>query len=339
MSIETLFEGANYDQISFVSPVSIYGGIGATVTLMNYPSYDRVDADGISLGTEGTMRDVAGAFGYGKTIFLGIQAGVAAKIFVKSIDDTAYTFFNADASLFKPVNDMLDAGLTFKNIIPLSVKYASETEKFTPSARLGLSLKLLDKKLKMAVDTEKFFIDSPIYVYGGAEYCLNNMFYFRAGINSAGEIFTGGIGISWQDVTFDYGASLNEYSLSHKFALSYRFGGYDLSLKAEPEIFSPIGGNRKSYIRINAKTKYTVYKWKIEITDGMGDSVKSWMGAGDPGTEVIWDGLRPDGMPMKEGEFRAVLTVIDENDVSVSSDPIKIKIDNNDTFNIPLQGD
>lgn len=338
ISVETLFEGANYDQISFVSPVSVYGGIGATVALMNYPSYDRLDINGVSLGNEGSMRDVAGTFAYGKTLFWGIQAGLAAKIFVKTIDDAAYTSFNADASLFKSINDILDAGLMFKNLIPLALKYSSETEKFTTSARLGLGFKLLDRKLRLAVDVEKYFIDSPIYVYGGAEYGINNMFFVRAGINSSGDA-GGGIGIAWQDINFDYAASMTEYDLSHKFALSYRFGGYDLSLKAEPEIFSPIGGNRKSYLRVSAKTKYTIYKWRIEVTDGMGDVVKSWAGAGEPDTEVIWDGLKPDGMPMKEGEFRAVLTVVDENDVSVSSDPIKIKIDNNDTFNIPLQGD
>jgi hypothetical protein len=339
MSVETLFEGANYDQVSFVSPVSVYGGIGASVMLMNYPSYDRQDGNGASLGNEGSMRDVAGVFGYGKTLFWGIQAGLAAKIFVKSIDDAAYTSFNADISLFKPVNEILDVGLDFRNILPLTLKYTSETEKFTMSARQGLALKLFDKKLRLAVDAEEYFIAEPkIFVYGGAEYCFGNMFFIRAGINTTGDM-GGGLGISWQDITFDYGASLTEYALSHKFALSYRFGGYDLSLKAEPEIFSPIGGNRKAYIRINAKMKYTIYKWRIEITDGMGDVVKSWNGSGDPDTEVIWDGLKPDGMPMKEGEFRAVLTVIDENDVSAVSDPIKIKISNNDTFNIPLQGD
>ena len=337
MSVETLFEGANYDQISFVSPVSVYGGIGANVTILNYPSYDIVNGAGTSQGT-GSMRDVTGAFGYGKTIFWGVQVGLAAKIFVKSIDDKAYTSFNADVSLFKPVNDMLDAGIVFKDILPLTLKYSLETEKFTPSARLGLALKLLDKKLIFAVDGEKYFMDSPIYVYGGAEYGINNMFFLRAGINTAGEM-GGGLGISWQDISLDYGAVVTDYSLSHKFALSYRFGGYDLSLKAEPEVFSPIGGNRKTYIRISAKMKYNIYKWKVEITDNMGDVVKSWTGSGEPDTEVIWDGLKTDGMPMKEGEFRAALTVIDENDVPVKSDPIKIKISNNDTFNIPLQGD
>lgn len=338
LSVEPLFEGANYEQITFVTPISVYGGFGVTIALMNYPSYARQDGDGVSLGNDGSMRDISGIVGYGKTLFWGIQAGLAAKIFVKSVDDTAYTAFNADISFFKPINEIVDAGIAFKNIIPLKLAYAEEEETFTGSARLGLAVKLLDKKLRFAVDAEKYFINSPIYVYGGAEYNVNNMFFVRAGINTAGDA-GGGVGVSYQDINVDYAATVNEYSLAHKFALSYRFGGYDLSLKAEPEIFSPIGGNRKSYIRITARTKYEIYKWKLEITDGSGDAVKSFSGAGNPDAEVIWDGLKNDGMPMNEGEFRAIITITDENDVSSSSDPIKIRISNNDAFNIPLQGD
>ncbi|HRU38743.1 MAG TPA: hypothetical protein P5511_02605, partial [Candidatus Goldiibacteriota bacterium] len=220
----------------------------------------------------------------------------------------------------------------------LSLKYSSEEEKFIPAARLGMLVKILENKLKIAVDTEKYFNDSQFLVYGGAEYSLGDMFFVRAGANTTGEIGAGA-GFSFQDIVFDYGAGISEAMVSHKFALSYRFGGYELALKAEPDVFSPIGGNRKTYIRITARHKYSIYKWRLDITDGMGEIVKSWTGSGDPDSVEIWDGLRSDGMPMKEGEYRAVLKVTDENDVSSFSAPIKIKISNTDTFNIPLMGD
>jgi hypothetical protein len=337
MSIETLFGGANFDQISFASPAGIYGGIGASLSILNYPAYDKQDAAGLSLG-DGSMKDIAASLGYGKTLFWGIQAGLAAKMIVKNIDDATYTGFNADAALFKAINDTFDIGMVFKNVLPLSVKYYYEEEKFVSSARLGAAIKILDRRLKIALDLEKTFIDTPVAVYGGAEYNISNIFYIRAGAGTDGE-FTGGAGIAWQDIMFDYCAGFNELTVSHKFALSYRFGGYELSLKAEPDIFSPISGNKKTYIRVTAKTKYQVYKWKLEITDNKGDVIKSWMGAGDPDAEEVWDGLKSDGMPMDEGEYRAKLTVIDENDIGVSSDPIKIKISANTQYNIPMMGD
>ncbi|MCX7698150.1 MAG: hypothetical protein N2114_01630, partial [Candidatus Goldbacteria bacterium] len=219
--------------------------------------------------------------------------------------------------------------------VPIGVKLEEAEEKFVPSIRFGLGLKLLDKQLKIAVDAEKYFIESSPVFYAGFEYQLFNILFLRSGYNTTGDI-TSGIGISYQDIFFDYGLGLNELSISHKFALSYRFGGYELKLKAEPEIFSPIGGNKKTYIRVYAKTKYEIYKWKVEITDWKGNVVKSWFGAGNPDEVLIWDGLKPDGMPMDEAEYRAVLTVIDENDVSNSSEPIKIKISSTDKYNIPI---
>jgi hypothetical protein len=341
MSVETLFGGGNFDQISYTNPVGTIGGIGAYVTMLNYPAYDRVDSDGNPIGDQGSMKDIVAGLGYGKTLWWGVQAGLAGKMIIKNIDDTAYTGFNADAALFKPITDIFDVGLVFKNIIPVSIKYSTLEENFEPSARFGALVKLFDKQLKIAFDAEKYFINSPVYVYGGAECCIADMFFIRAGINTTGDTinYGGGAGISWKDINFDYGLIVNDLALSHKFALSYRFGGYDLSLKAEPDVFSPVGGNRRTYIRISAKMKYTVYKWKIEITNGLGDVVKSWMGAGEPPTEEIWDGLKQDGLPMPEAEYRATLTVIDENDVAVSSDQIKIKISNAGTINIPMMGD
>lgn len=337
MSVETLSAGANFDQVSFASPVGVYGGIGASLAILNYPDYDIEDVNGVP-GGQGSMKDISGALGYGKTLFAGIQGGLAAKMIVISMDNATYTGFNADASLFKAINDMFDIGLAFKNILPLSVQYEYEQEKFVSSARIGAALKLLDRRLRIAVDLEKAFIGAPVAVYGGAEYNISSVLYIRAGANTDNE-FTAGAGIAWQDIMFDYCAGFNELAVSHKFAVSYRFGGYDLSLKADPDTFSPIGGNKKTYITINAKTKYQIYKWKVEITDSMGDVVKSWQGAGEPDADEVWDGLKNDGMPLDEGEYRAKLTVIDENDIGASSEPIKIKISTNSPLNIPIVGD
>jgi hypothetical protein len=341
ISVETFLEGSNFDQVSYASPVGMLGGIGASVSMLNYPAYERVDSFGNPLGAEGSMKDITASLGYGKTLWWGLQAGLSAKTFIKNIDDATYTGFNMDAALFKPVTEIFDLGLTFRNVLPLTLKYTSEEEKFTASARFGAALKLLDRDLRLAFDAEKYFIDSPIYIYGGAEYNIMKMFFIRAGVNTSGDTvnFGGGAGIAWQDIGFDYGLVAKDAVMSHKFALSYRFGGYDLSLKAEPEVFSPIGSNKKTYIRINAKVKYSIYKWKVEITNGLGDVVKTWMGAGEPDAEEIWDGLKTDGLPMNEGTYRATLTIIDENDVSVTADSIKIKIDNSDVITIPLMGD
>ncbi len=338
MSVETFFEGANYEQISVVTPMGLSGGLGVFVGLMNYGTYEKFDADGNPGTEEGVVRDIFGSLSYGKLVFAGIQTGLSIKFVIKGIEDKSYMGFNSDISLYRAFGDMWDTGLIFKNIIPIGVKFEEDEEKFVTSVRVGAGLKLLDKKLRIAVDAEKYFIESNPIVYTGIEYGLFDLLYLRGGYNTAGDITTG-LGISFQDIFFDYGLSLNELTMSHKIALSYRFGGYELKLKAEPEVFSPIGGNKKTYIRVYAKAKHEIYKWKVEVTDWKGNVVKAWFGAGNPDEVLIWDGLKSDGMPMDEGEYRAVLTVVDENDVSNSSDPIKIKISSTDKYNIPILGE
>jgi hypothetical protein len=335
MSVETFFEGANYEQISVVTPMGLSGGLGVFVGMMNYGTYEKFDINGNPGTEEGVVRDIFGSLSYGKLIFAGIYAGITTKFIIKSIEDKSYMGFNGDIAFYRAFGDMWDTGLIIKNIIPVGLKYEESEEKFVTSIRVGAGLKLLDKQLKFAVDAEKYFIESNPVIYAGLEYELFNILYLRGGYNTTGDLTTG-IGISYQDMFFDYGVGINELTISHKFALSYRFGGYELKLKAEPEVFSPIGGNKKTYIRVYAKTKYEIYKWKVEITDWKGDVVKSWFGAGAPDEVLIWDGLKPDGMPMDEAEYRAVLTVIDENDVSNSSEPIKIKISSTDKYNIPI---
>ncbi len=338
MSVETFFEGANYEQISVVTPMGLSGGLGVFVGMMNYGTYEKFDTDGNPGTEEGVVRDIFGSLSYGRLTLAGIYSGLSAKFIIKGIEDKSYMGFNTDIAFYRAFGDMWDIGLICKNLIPMGVKFEEDEEKFVTSIRAGLGLKLLDKQLRIAVDAEKYFIDSNPVVYAGIEYGLFNILFLRGGYNTTGDI-TAGIGISYQDMFFDYGAGLNELTISHKFALSYRFGGYELKLKAEPEVFSPIGGNKKTYIRVYAKTKHEIYKWKVEITDWKGNIVKSWFGSGNPDEVLIWDGLKPDGMPMDEAEYRAVLTVVDENDVTNSSDPIKIKISSTDKYNIPILGD
>lgn len=338
MSVETFFEGANYEQLSVVTPMGLSGGLGLFVGLMNYGTYEKFDTDGNPGTEEGVVRDIFGTLSYGKLIFAGIQTGLSLKFIIKSIEDKSYMGFNSDIAFYRAFGDMWDLGLILKNFIPVGVKFEEDEEKFVTSIRAGVGLKLLEKQLRIALDAEQYFIKSNPVIYAGLEYNLFNALYLRVGYNTAGDI-TSGVGISYQDILFDYGVAINDLLISHKFALSYRFGGYELKLKAEPEVFSPIGGNKKTYIRVYAKAKYEIYKWKVEITDWKGNVVKSWFGSGQPDEVLIWDGLKSDGMPMDEAEYRAVLTVIDENDVSNSSEPIKIKISSIDKYNIPILGE
>ena len=90
-------------------------------------------------------------------------------------------------------------------------------------------------------------------------------------------------------------------------------------------------------IRIKSETKYDIYKWTVEIKDSDGKTVKTWEGSEKPFDNVVWDGLRDDGMPQAEGMYTAKITVTDENGAVLKSEEIKIKIANTVNYSPVLE--
>lgn len=333
---ELLYEGAHMEYLSYSTPIGKFGGLGLMAGYLGYGTYENVDSNSIS-GGNSDYKDIFLTAAYGKNIFAGYQAGVALKMLIRNAADTTYPAFNADISFHKSF-DMVDFGIAFKNVLPLVVKYEVDSEKFVSTMRIGAALKLFDSKLKIAADVEKYFIkENPIF-FAGAEYTLFDMFALRTGYNTYSEI-SGGIGVNYKDINVDYAVTAANSALTHKIALSYFFGGYEVAVKADPEVFSPVGGIKKTYLRMTAATKYEIYKWSLDLKNKKGETVRAWYGAGIPDTEVVWDGLRQDGMPFDEGDYKAILTIIDENDSTIKSKEINIKIQTNDAKSIPMFGE
>ncbi len=334
---EMLFEGAHMEYISYYMPVGKYGGLAFLAGFQGYGGYEAADGGGIEGVLTDDIKDIFISAGYGKSLIAGVQAGLTAKVLLKSLPDGTYPAFNSDISFFKSF-DMIDIGLAFKNIIPMAVAYSSQDEKFVSTMRLGFALKLLDNNLKIAADMEKYFIkENPVF-FAGAEYRIINALCVRAGYNTLSEI-SGGIGLNYENIGVDYAVVYNELGLSHKAGISYAFGGYGLELKAEPSTFSPMGAYKKTYIRVLASSKYEMYKWSIDLKNSSSELIRNWSGAGKPDDEVIWDGLRTDGMPYPDGMYNAVLTTVDENDVTSKSDVITIQLGGNESKSLPLFGE
>jgi len=336
LSFEPLFGSATYNFISYVNPAGKIGGFGIALAYAGYGKYEIMDKEGNS-GGEASVSDLLFALAYGKNLFAGIQSGLNIKIGIKSFNSETFTGYNADIGFFRSF-EFIDAGIVFKDVLPLKVKFSYEEESFTPGLKFGLCLKLIDEQFKITGDVEKYFNNTQPEIFAGLEYNLFKILYLRAGINSEA-ILSAGAGINYENFVFDYAILNNEVTLLHKFSLHYRFGGYEVGLKAEPEIFSPLSGNKKTYIRIIAKTKYDIYKWRVELKNAKGEIVKTWEGAGQPFETVIWDGLKPDGLPFSEGDYKARLILTDENDTVIKSEEINIKLSSAEKFFMPLMGE
>lgn len=333
---EMLYEGASMEYLSYATPIGKYGGLGFMAGYLGYGSFDTVDKDDNSTGSS-DYKDIFISAAYGKNIYAGFEAGISLKLLLQDQSSTTYPAFNSDISFFKSFDDF-DLGLAFKNILPLTIKYDVDSEKFVSTMRFGGTYRALDGKLKIAADIEKYFINENPFFYFGAEYNISDIIFLRAGYNTFSEV-SAGLGVNFNNMGVDYTLTDGQAAVTHKIAVYYDFGGYDVAVKADPEIFSPVGAIRKTYLRVSAMTKYDIFKWSLEIKDKTGAIIKSWYGSGAPDTETVWDGLKQDGMPVDEGDYKVVLTVVDENDKTIKSAEETVKIKSTDAHSIPLFGE
>ncbi|HDT14593.1 MAG TPA: PorV/PorQ family protein, partial [Firmicutes bacterium] len=256
-SFESFMEGADSEVLSFAAPAGRHGGFGMGIGIINYGSYEAVNING-SMEGEDHYRDITAVLGYGRHLFFGIKGGLSIKTIMRKTGPENYTGFNTDMGFYKSFGRDFAAGLSFKNIIPAGIAYSDSEEKFVSSARLGLSFRFLDEKLTVNTDIEKYFIDViPVWSLG-AEYRIFDILLLRAGVNAIADRnnLSGGIGVEYGGFVFDYAVVAAEEMVSHKAGISYAFGGYDLLIKPEPAVFSPVGGNRQTYLRLKAETKY-----------------------------------------------------------------------------------
>ena len=137
---------------------------------------------------------------------------------------------------------------------------------------------------------------------------------------------SGGIGINYDGFVFDYAMVNTRLGISNIGSLSYCFGGYDLLLKAEPATFSPVSFSNKSYIRITANTKYEIYKWRVEIKNADGKTMKDGKARQNRLTRKYGRPARRGRYAGTEGDYTAVISITDENDDVQKSDAIKITI-------------
>jgi hypothetical protein len=109
----------------------------------------------------------------------------------------------------------------------------------------------------------------------------------------------------------DYGLSDHDLGTTHRFGVSYRFGGFRAASQANPPVFSPLGARAVTKFELTAHAKADVEKWRLEITDKGNGVVREFSGRNQPPSHVMWDGKDAAGLPMPDGLYSYVLTVED----------------------------
>jgi hypothetical protein len=109
----------------------------------------------------------------------------------------------------------------------------------------------------------------------------------------------------------DYGVADHPLGMTHRFGISYRFGGFFASSSADPSVFSPTGEQAVTRISLNARTKGAPERWDLEILDKSDHVARHFGGQGQPPSHVEWDGKDETGLPLADGTYRYRLQVWD----------------------------
>jgi len=318
-----LFEGTSINGASFVMPARHFPSVGFTVLQLGSGDFEKTNELNESLGTF-SQTDMAFVFSAAKNVTRRFAMGANLKVVRQSVEDFNGTGVGADAGVMFDVTPRVRLGASLLNIGGPSVALRDVDESYPLEFRGGASLRYFSGRGLMSVEMDHR--DGPgTSLHAGTEMWVMDMLARRGGYFDS----EASGGFSYQvnhDLCFDYGMSDHELGVMHRFAVSYRFGGFFASSQAQPAVFSPLGENSVTKFNIKSRTKAEPRRWRLDVYDKHNEIVRTFGGNGVPPAHVMWDGKDENGLTLADGIYRYALVVIDEEGRQVTSDEKSVEI-------------
>ncbi len=304
-----LFEDTSINGLSFASPERrILPGLGFTLLSLSSGEFERTNE----------LNDVIGSFEEGDMAFLitaskslspRLAVGANIKIIRQSVDEFKGSGVGGDVGLLFDLLPDLRLGMSMINIGGPNITLRETEEKFPSEYRGGASLRVLSGR--GLITTELAYHDwYGTRFHGGTEFWVHPTMALRVGYSD--EYLTGGFSFRLANgVQFDYGAGDHLLGMTHRFGISYRFGGFFASSEAVPPVFSPLGTQSVTKIHLKTNTKADASSWKLQIVDKSSNIVRRFSGRGVPPAHVMWDGKDEAGLPLPDGSYKYQLVVSD----------------------------
>ncbi len=322
----SLVDGNNYQYLGYNHILPYIGTLGVGLIFLN-----QGEAEGRSSYNEVlesfTHNQLGVMLGFGSDITPQLAAGGTLKIVSQTLMNISGTGFGLDAGLMYHPWPFLNTGLTFRNLLAPAIQLKEEKEQYPMNLVLGVGVKVFEDKVKADLDVAKNLEQDVVKLCLGLEVSPIPRLFLRAGIDDT-EIGMGA-GYQYQGFQLDYALGFPIFQtveIMHKVALSYYFGGFIMDVKAEPEIFSPVGINKVSVLKINCQTKFPLRIWSLEIRNEAKTLVKKYSGEGSPPDHVVWDGLLDNTNPMPDGRYQVTLAVVDASGGTKKSADIFVNI-------------
>jgi hypothetical protein len=308
MDAARLFEDTTLGSFGFAVPGNKLPSFGLTVLTLRSGAFDRTDEMNNPLGTFNES-ETAYIFTMSRAITPRFALGVNSKLVRQSIEDFSGGGIGFDVGAIMSVTPSLKVGASALNLGGPNITLQSTKETYASQFRGGFSYAVLHGRGLIAAEMDQTQ-NSGLSMHGGSEYWVQPMFALRVGMDDqhAAGGFSYRTGGHYQ---FDYGVSDHPLGLIHRIGVSYRFGGFYASAKAEPEVFSPTGENAVTNIVLGSRTKADTDNWTLSLINKTDEVVRKFGGKGTPPAHLLWDGKDETGMPLPDGTYRYQLVVHD----------------------------
>ncbi len=303
-----LFEDTSINTLNLAVPGNKLPSFGLTVVSLHTGSFDRTN----------DMNDPLGSFSEGETAYILSLAkslnprfalGANVKMVRQTVEDFSGTGYGFDVGAIANVTPSLRVGASVLNVGGPGITLRDTKETYPLEMRGGFSYQVL--RGRGLITAEVDHASGPgVRMRGGSEYWVQPMFALRVGMDDRNP--AGGLSYRFAGhYQFDYGVLDHPLGLAHRIGVSYRFGGFFASAKADPQIFSPTGERATTKIDLNARTKAETDSWALELINKSDEVVRKFGGKGAPPAHILWDGKDETGLPLADGEYRYRLTVND----------------------------
>jgi hypothetical protein len=304
-----LFEETSINTLSFAVPGSRWPGFAATAVSLNSGEFERTNELNDPLGTF-SQGEMAFLFTLSKNINPKLAVGTNVKIVRQEVEAFSGGGVGFDVGAMFQATPSLRIGVSALNVSGPSVRLRDVDETYPMEFRGGLAAHVLGGKGIVAAEVDMPGEGQSARLRGGAEYAIVPGFLLRAGYDT--DAATGGLSYRFApQYQVDYALADHTLGMTHRVGVSYRFGGFFASSKADPEIFSPTGERAVTKIQLNARTKAEAGQWRLDIVSKSDEVIRRFGGPGMPPPHVLWDGKDETGLPVADGIYRYHLEVTD----------------------------
>ena len=303
-----LFESTSINGFGIAIPARRLPSVGFTVINLRSGEFEKTNDLNESLG-DFAESDIAFLFSAAKRFANRLALGTTVKVVRQSLDEFSGAGVGFDLGAMFDVTSNLRLGASVLNIGGPTLAMREIDETFPVEVRGGFAISYLGGRGLLSAEFNHR--DGPgAALHGGTEFWVHRSMALRVGYADTSP--SGGFAYRvTPDFRFDYAATDHELGITHRFGLSYQFGGFFASSQAIPSVFSPIGQQSVTKFHLQARTREEAELWHLEIVDKHDQVVRRFAGKGSPPSHIMWDGKDETGLPLPDGIYRYQFVVVD----------------------------